>query len=819
LVPCLLCALLPAQAPLRIGAALPDVLDLGGATAADWLPGDPRDPAQVEASHQAWATKVAPYRGAGAVRILLPGGADRVPMLLAAAQALHALDPSLTLLLAFDPKGAPIEDETAWGAVQGGALLPDDLGPDPALWRERLMAAQTQFPGRPWTLWLPADPGPQLAELMGDGGRLVAPPGGPAERLAALVPPGYTEVEGGLGDLTLRRPGDAQALRWRFQAGAWSPAPLPAERHAVSVTAQETYEVGALLARMRAALVADRRRFRTLAGRLDVDLHIQADQGPGADLGYTFTFFEKAGEPEEVLQKQVRFNGVEANLGPGLQLPIIESRAGLAPPVALGLTEHYRYRDGGSGGPGLRRIRFEPVDADPLLFRGELLVREDSGRVVEERSERSGLPGIVKSEQRTLTYGDAGGPWRMVKSASTERWLLDGRTTQVQRTFVYSDFRVDDPGFESARQAARASSGTMMQQTVEGIRYFNKQKSGERRTEEHPRTAVRAIGGLLLVDPTLPSPVLPLAGFFYTDLNAFQRDIQVSLLTALVYNLGQVTVPLGGGFDASADTQSLLLTTTDRPIVNGRLADTDAVGRRTATLNLGLGRDLVEDFRLEGQARFRQDSFCQAPQAQYRSPQFVLPPSGVTRELRGRLSWQRWGVQLAGYYGQGQRPDGVYGDPGALQAVPDQGRFRRWGASAGYDYRLPVGAWVHFDTGWAGGRGFDRFQALNIGGVGGDVRIAGLRTNAISAERMNYAKAAFVFPSAPSLRVTTSLDYARFQNLADPSTRSFTGLGVAGDLPGFWWFTLLRVDMGVGLLSDMPGVRSVNGFIAFLRVF
>jgi hypothetical protein len=151
--------------------------------------------------------------------------------------------------------------------------------------------------------------------------------------------------------------------------------------------------------------------------------------------------------------------------------------------------------------------------------------------------------------------------------------------------------------------------------------------------------------------------------------------------------------------------------------------------------------------------------------------------------------------------------------------VPDQGRFRRWGASAGYDYRLPVGAWVHFDTGWAGGRGFDRFQALNIGGVGGDVRIAGLRTNAISAERMNYAKAAFVFPSAPSLRVTTSLDYARFQNLADPSTRSFTGLGVAGDLPGFWWFTLLRVDMGVGLLSDMPGVRSVNGFIAFLRVF
>ncbi|MGO9442953.1 MAG: hypothetical protein ACLPXM_20655, partial [Terriglobales bacterium] len=79
-----------------------------------------------------------------------------------------------------------------------------------------------------------------------------------------------------------------------------------------------------------------------------------------------------------------------------------------------------------------------------------------------------------------------------------------------------------------------------------------------------------------------------------------------------MYNVGQVTVPLGRGFDFSADTQSLLLTTTDRPIIDGQLADYDAVGRRTATLNLGLGHDLVQDFRLEGQARFRQDSFCLA---------------------------------------------------------------------------------------------------------------------------------------------------------------------------------------------------------------
>jgi hypothetical protein len=397
--------------------------------------------------------------------------------------------------------------------------------------------------------------------------------------------------------------------------------------------------------------------------------------------------------------------------------------------------------------------------------------------------------------------------------------MIAGRVTQVRRVLVYSDFQVDDPAFEAGRQAARASDGTMTRQTVEGLRYFNKQKDGTRKVEDRARSSGRAVGGLVLVDPTLSFPVVPLAGFAYYDFNAFNRGIQVNLLTAVLFNQGQVTVPLGGGFDFTADSTSLLLTTTERPIVNGQLQSQDAVGRRFGTLNLTLGRDLGAGFRLEGSTRFQQDSFSQAPQKQYRTPDFVLPPSGVTRELRGRLSWQHRGLQLASYYGRGQRPDGVYGAPGALQQVPDQGRYGRWGASAGYDYPLSGGAWLHGETGWASGSGFDRFKSLSVGGIGGDVRIAGLRTNAISADRLDYAKAGYVFPPAPDLRLTLSLDYARFQNLGDPRTRAFTGLGAAGDLPGFGWFTAMRVDLGAGLLSDMPGVRSVNGFVALLRVF
>jgi hemolysin activation/secretion protein len=151
--------------------------------------------------------------------------------------------------------------------------------------------------------------------------------------------------------------------------------------------------------------------------------------------------------------------------------------------------------------------------------------------------------------------------------------------------------------------------------------------------------------------------------------------------------------------------------------------------------------------------------------------------------------------------------------------VPDQGRFQRWGARAGYDHKLGGGAWLRGETGWAGGQGFDRFKSLSIGGIGGDVRIAGIRSNAITADRLTYVKGGVVLPSGPGLRLSFSLDHARVRSLDDQQTRTFTGLGAAGDLPGFWVFTSVRLDLGLGVLSSMPGVRTVNGFVGFFRVF
>ena len=67
-------------------------------------------------------------------------------------------------------------------------------------------------------------------------------------------------------------------------------------------------------------------------------------------------------------------------------------------------------------------MRFESVDADPLMYEGDLEVEEATGRILVERRERANLPGTVKSEREILTYGEAApGLWRPVSVQTFER--------------------------------------------------------------------------------------------------------------------------------------------------------------------------------------------------------------------------------------------------------------------------------------------------------------------------------------------------------------------------------------------------------------
>ncbi|MBI3129936.1 MAG: hypothetical protein HYZ13_01125 [Acidobacteria bacterium] len=820
LVPALVCALAAGELPLiRVGTPKPVDFDLRQVDAGRLIPADPRDPAQVEASRRAWQPLLEPLAGAPALRLRLPQGPGRTALLLAAAQALRAWRPEVDLYVGPDFGDQPLLDEAAWGAVDGGALLPEELGAVPRAWRDRLTEAMGGFPGRPWVLWMPEDPKGQAATLLGDGGRLVLPAGGPGARLAAELGPEAYEVEGGPADLTVHR--GPVGRRWRFEGEAWVGTPLVKGRTEVSVSAAKPYEVGALLAKMRAESLRGRASLRNLQAEVELDLRFQATRGDDGELGFTFGYFEAQGEEPELLQKEVRFNGVKANIRGEVQLPLVEARTSMALPTALGLQERFRYTDGGSAGPGLRRLNYEPVSEEVGLPSGELVVEEASGRIQRETRERSGLPGVVKSERMEITYGDFGGTWRAVDIRTFERWLrATGGVAQVRRHFHFKDPKVNAEGFQEARATVRASKETMLRQTPEGVRYFTRQADGTRKVEERPKTSGRAIAGVLLVDPGLTPPVLPLGGLALFDFNAFNRDIQYTALIAGIFNTASLVVPrLPLGLDASFSGTALFLKSDERPVKDGKLLNQDAVGHLFGNFRTGLSRELGAGFHLEADAIFDYDKYSRPRDEKYETPGYLLPPSGWTREGRLSASWLGAGFQLRGYHGWGRRPEGTFGAPTELHAIPEGGRFTRWGGTMGQSVELGTRTWLKLQAGLDGGRNFDRFNSLQVGGAFGGGAVSGIRANALAADRILRGAADIAVPTGPRIRLTLGLQYARARSLDDQKYYSFSGLKVGGDLPGWGWFTTFRVDLGIGLQSDIPGVKTVNGYIAALRLF
>jgi hypothetical protein len=811
------------EAFLVVGVPAPPTLDLRNADSLALIQKNALDEAEAETVRTAWQIVIQPYLDEDAIQVRLPNDIGRVALMLAASQALKAHNPFIKIYLSYDENAPSNWDESFWGALDGGALDPGDLQGLPRNWLSILSKAQEQLPARQWTIWCPRDPGADLPLLVGNGARLVVPSGSPAATLADSLPEWLSEISGKRGQFSVKDQSGQRALHWQFADSAWQPAVPGNDPNIVVIEGTAEYDVYALLAKVRATQLRDSSALRTQESQLNISIHIQSVKksagsrgvDTASEFGFIFQSFEVAGEPEEFLQEQVLLNGVRANVVGRFQLPIIESKRSLSPPVVLNLTENYGYGDGGSGGPGKRWIRFSPKSGDPNLFSGQILVDETTGRILEERSERTNLPGIVKAERRTLIYGEpTPGYWRVVDVKSFEQWMLSGGIAQVQRDLSYSGFKINHEDFFQSRDAARASNRAMLRQTEGGMRYLVRGEGGSRHLQQKQPSFARMVGVGIVADPALDYPVLPVAGFAFLDYDAFGKDIQYFLLPMGVYNMGTISVPnLPYGFDLGIDFVGGFLPSTDRPALDGKLLDKEGVSRQTGQISLSLGRVMPRGFRLRLDGQTIYNRYSEAKDEKYRTPGYIIPPSGFTSSLTAEVAWMYRGFQLRGNYGEGIRPDGFFGLPDDPQPIANGGKFKRWGGAAAYDYRLNHKGWIQGELGMERGTGGDRFWSLTSS------RAPGFRSHGIKSDQVQRATLGYVHPASQFFRLSCHIDHSRARSMDNKKTYGFTGLALTADIPGFKWFTLLRADIGIGLHSDIPGIKGVNGTIAALRLF
>ena len=194
-------------------------------------------------------------------------------------------------------------------------------------------------------------------------------------------------------------------------------------------------------------------------------------------------------------------------------------------------------------------------------------------------------PPTTSSDERMhfspLTGPDGSTYWLLTSLEGQQITTTAGRNLVSLREIQWKDFRINDPGFEQARQAAYDSDNPLLKDTDKGLRYMERGPDGKRTVEsEATRRTLFVVGGIY-DQPGLDFPV-PLAGFNYFNYNVKNSNVQMNAFLAGAFNTITVTHPkLFGKVDGTLEGLLLAFTPTDHYFVAGEKRDASNVDERT----------------------------------------------------------------------------------------------------------------------------------------------------------------------------------------------------------------------------------------------
>ena len=211
------------------------------------------------------------------------------------------------------------------------------------------------------------------------------------------------------------------------------------------------------------------------------------------------------------------------------RLPIIEPERVASPPLAIALTDVYRYRLDGRetiGSTLCYVVSFEPDPSAPTrtatLFRGRAWIAADSFAHAQGRGHADGAARTDRRVRAGRRVSGGSAPACGCSRDSDVRQMYEGAAhrTPIHRVLAIDRNEVNAGDFSARQQHAYNSAAMMLRDTPDGYRYLKKDAASE---TESPSIAgrsdrVRTIAGGVIVDPNISIP-LPFAGFSYVDFN------------------------------------------------------------------------------------------------------------------------------------------------------------------------------------------------------------------------------------------------------------------------------------------------------------
>lgn len=612
----------------------------------------------------------------------------------------------------------------------------------------------------------------------------------------------------------------------------------------VNVVALRPLTVDEIVARHQAAAA---RQAADVHALISIGAMTLAFEAPGFAAPVTIasraTIFAGDGRTE-IEQRDVRVNGLGYAGGKVPRLPIIEPERVASPPLAITLTDVYRYELEGEDTIDEARcyvVRFEPRRGGTrqTLFQGRAWIDAATFGMVRVAAAQTGLRGpIVSSEQDDRFRMTGDGLWLLARSDVRQMYEGAAHRTPIHRVLTLETHEVNPPDFHQRLRAAHASPAIMLADTPQGFRYLqppNDNRStvaGGVQTEEGRRPEatraenIRMVALGAIVDPNITRP-LPFAGLSYVDFNLFGTGTQFSGFFGGTYGQLAFSVPSLGGtrWQLAGRAFGIASSYNDRAFEAGRERYEHDIRQRPAHASAWLLRPLAP--RLTFRAGYEFD-YTHFSAADVTSPAFVVPADQVAHTLRLALEGQRAGWTASVWWAPARRSGwrrwGLEDPTSAAPAASTEYRsghrdFQRYGAAVARPLALSPRLAARFEAAWMSGHDLDRFSRYTFGTF--DNRLRGYPSALIRYDRGAVVRAAAAWSAARWLRADGFVDSAWVH---DPGfgrgLRRYTGVGAAAEIPAPFG-TLAAIEWGYGFQGvNSDGTRGTQVFrVTAYKVF
>jgi hypothetical protein len=572
----------------------------------------------------------------------------------------------------------------------------------------------------------------------------------------------------------------------------------------VRVVGDRQLTVEEILARHQAAAARQRTRVQSLISSGSMTLTFEAPGFPAPIAISSEVALYDGGGRVEIEQRAVRVNGLEFAGGGIPRLPIIEPERVASPPLAIALSDVYRYRLLGRdtvGGTPCYVVAFEPLDDRRPLFRGRAWIAADSFAMVRVAAAQTALRGaIVSSEQIDDFTPRSDGIWLLRRSEVRQLYEGAAHKTPIHRVLEIARHDVNPADFDARRQAAYRSAAVMLRDTPEGFRYLRRDTAAPEGTEVDPVVSkasqrVRTLAVGVIVDPNISRP-LPFAGLSYVDFDLFGTGTQLNAFFGGTYAQMAFSVPSLGGtrWQLAGRAFGIASSYNDRAFVGGREIYERNIRQRPAHASVWALRPLSPRVTLRGGYEL---DYTQFGATEITARDFTVPADQVAHSIRVTVEGQRagWNAALwwAGSRRAGWRP---WGDAAAAYSS-GQADYQRYGATVNRPFVFGPTLVGRVEAAWMSGRDLDRFSRYAFGTF--DNRLRGYPSALVRYDRGAAARTALAWAAAPRLRVDGFFDSAYVHDPGfGPGLRSFTGVGTAVEAPVPFGM-LAAVEWGYGL--------------------